>query len=82
MSVALGGCDQIIFTGGIGEHAPPIRKWIIEKLEFLGAHLDEEANSASAAVISDSRSAISIRVVRIDEGRQIALETARLATSE
>jgi acetate kinase len=82
LSVALGGCDQIIFTGGIGEHAPPIRKWIIGRLEFLGAHLDEEANSASAAVISDPRSAISIHVVRIDEGRQIALETARLATSE
>jgi acetate kinase len=82
LSVALGGCDQIIFTGGIGEHAPPIRKWIIGRLEFLGAHLDEEANSASAAVISDPRSALSIHVVRIDEGRQIALETARLATSE
>jgi acetate kinase len=82
MCVALGGCEQIIFTGGIGEHASPIRKWIIAQLEFFGARLDEEANSASAAVISDPRSAVSIHVVQIDEGRQIAMETARLARSD
>ena len=82
LSVALGGCDQIIFTGGIGEHAPPVRKRIVEQLEFLGVRLDEDANAANAAVISHPRSTATINVVRIDEGRQIAFETAQLMRRE
>jgi acetate kinase len=78
MVVALGGCDQVIFTGGIGEHAAPIRAEIVRHLAFLGAQLDDGANSTNAAVISHSASRISVHVVRIDEGRQIAQGTARL----
>jgi acetate kinase len=78
MAVALGGCDQVIFTGGIGEHAGPIRAEIIGHLVFLGARLDDGANSANAAVISHPESQISVHVVRIDEGRQVAQGTARL----
>lgn len=78
MAVALGGCDQLIFTGGIGEHAAPIRARIVRRLECLGASLDEVANQASGPLISAPQSAVSVRVVRIDEGRQIARETARL----
>ncbi len=82
MSVALGGCHQIIFTGGIGEHAPPIRERIVSQLEFFGVRLDEDANFANAPVISHPHSAVTINVVRIDEGRQIAFETAQLARRE
>lgn len=80
MAVGLGGCDQIIFTGGIGEHAATIRERIIGQLAFLGARLDEDANLANAAVISHAESALAIHVIRIDEGRQIARETAKLAS--
>lgn len=79
MAVALGGCDQLIFTGGIGEHAPPIRARIVGQLELLGALLNEDANLANAMVVSHPESAIAIHVIRIDEGRQIARETAKLA---
>jgi acetate kinase len=78
MAVALGGCDQLIFTGGIGEHAGPIRAEIVEQLAFLGVRLDGGANAANAAVISRPESRVSVHVVRIDEGRQIARQTARL----
>jgi len=78
LAVALGGCDQIIFSGGIGEHAGPIRAGIIGRLRHLGAALDEDANASNAAVISSPQSSISIEVVRIDEGRQIARATAQL----
>lgn len=80
MAVGLGGCDQIIFTGGIGEHAATIRERIVGQLAFLGARLDEDANLANAAVISHAESALAIHVIRIDEGRQIARETAKLAS--
>jgi acetate kinase len=77
-AAALGGCEQVVFTGGVGEHAAPIRAEIISHLAFLGAHLDEHANAANAPVISRPQSRVAIRVVRIDEGRQVALATARL----
>ncbi len=38
------GIDALVFTGGIGEHAAPIRAAICEPLAFLGFHLDHEAN--------------------------------------
>lgn len=78
MAVALNGCTQLIFTGGIGEHAAPVRAEIVAHLASLGARLDEDANSANAAIISHPQSSVSIHVVRIDEGRQIAQGTARL----
>ncbi|HLW46516.1 MAG TPA: acetate/propionate family kinase [bacterium] len=78
MAVALGGCEQLIFTGGIGEHAAPIRAQIVAHLAFLGARLNAGANAANASDIGDDHTAVSIRVVRIDEERQIAEATARL----
>ncbi len=77
-AAALGGCEQVLFTGGIGEHAAPIRAEIIGHLTFLGAQLDERANAVNAPVISRPQSRVAIHVVRIDEGRQVALATARL----
>jgi acetate kinase len=78
MAVALGGCDQIIFTGGIGEHAAPVRRRIMGHLEFLGVQIDEAANEKNQPVVSTGPSRIAVHVVRIDEGRQIAGEVARL----
>ena len=37
MAVAIGGIDALVFTGGIGEHAAPVRDAIVERLRFLGA---------------------------------------------
>lgn len=37
MAAAIGGIDALVFTGGIGEHAAPIRDAIVERLRFLGA---------------------------------------------
>jgi acetate kinase len=79
MAVALGGCDQIIFTGGVGEHAAQIRSQIVERLAFLGARLNEDANLLNAPIVSQSQTAVVVQVVRVDEGRQIAFESARLA---
>lgn len=37
MAVSMGGIDGIVFSGGIGEHAVPVRQAILERLGFLGA---------------------------------------------
>ena len=58
LAATLGGLDRFIFTGGIGEHAPTVRRMIAQRLKWLGAELDELANTAGAAIISTSTSSI------------------------
>jgi acetate kinase len=75
LAVALGGLEQIIFSGGIGEHSAVVRARIVALLQGMGVDLDEGANVTHASIISSSRSAVELRVIAVDEGRQIASET-------
>jgi len=72
MAAALGGLDTLVFTGGIGEHAPAIRARLCNGLAFLGIALDGSRNAAGDAVISAAGSAVTIRVVPTDEEVMIA----------
>jgi acetate kinase len=47
MAAALGGLDALAFTGGVGEHAAPVRAAALGGLAFLGAALDPEANESA-----------------------------------
>ena len=49
MTAALGGLDALVFTGGVGEHAPEIRARTAAGLGFLGVQLDAEANADATA---------------------------------
>jgi acetate kinase len=51
-AAVLGGLDVLVFTGGIGEHAPAVRARICDGLDFLGIRLDASRNEADAALIS------------------------------
>jgi acetate kinase len=77
-AAVLGGLDTLVFTGGIGEHATPVRAAIVEGLEFLGIGLDRDANSRNAEVISAKTSRCSIRVIKTDEDLMIARHTKRV----
>lgn len=75
--------DALIFTGGIGEHAAPIRAATLAQLQLLGAELDEPANLAhgksSAGRITRPGSRLTALVVPTNEELVIAREAARLA---
>jgi acetate kinase len=71
-AAALGGLDSLVFSGGIGEHAPVIRARICEGLQFLGMTIDETRNGAGRAVISTEGSRVTVRVMHTDEEREIA----------
>ena len=71
-AAALGGLDSLVFSGGIGEHAPVIRARICEGLQFLGMTIDETRNGAGDAVISTEGSRVTVRVMHTDEEREIA----------
>jgi len=69
---ALGGLDGLIFTAGIGEHAPAIRTAIAARLSWLGLRLDEAANAQDAACISAADSRVEVWVIPTNEEAMIA----------
>jgi acetate kinase len=77
-AAALGGLDTLVFSGGIGENAPPIRARTCEGLGFLGIQLHESRNGENAGVISTEASRVTVRVIRTDEELMIARSVSRL----
>ena len=81
-AAALGGLDTLVFAGGIGEHAPPVRERICAGLGFLGIALDAarnvQHNPAEADVISTEASRVTVRVIRTDEELMIARSVTRV----
>jgi acetate kinase len=78
-AAALGGLDTLVFAGGIGENAAPVRRRICDGLDFLGVHIDENANTRHAQRIStDPGSSVTVRVIRTDEESVIAAASIRL----
>lgn len=77
-AAALGGLDTLVFSGGIGEHAPPIRKRICEGLGFLGIELNHSLNSKNANLISPASGRVKVRVIRTDEELMIARSVSDL----
>jgi acetate kinase len=67
-----------VFTAGIGENAPSIRRRICEGLEFLGIRLDPALNTANAVVISAETSTVRVRVMKTNEAIMIARYTQDL----
>lgn len=64
---ALGGLDALVFTGGVGENAAPIRKRIIEHLSWLGLACDDDANKNHGRRISPARSLVHVYVIASGE---------------
>jgi acetate kinase len=79
---ALGGADAIVFTGGIGQNAAPVRARILEGFEWFGLELDPDANAAASggaeARITRAGSRLQAWVIPTDEELLIARDTARL----
>jgi acetate kinase len=79
-AVALGGLDALVFTGGIGEHAAPVREAVCARLGALGIRLDPGANASGVGEISAKDSEVRVRVVPADEEAVVARHTFHLLT--
>lgn len=84
-AAAMGGVDAIAFTGGIGENSASMRRRILQRLEFLGVMINEDANHDASvqhdndyAVISTNNSRVDVVVVKTNEELMIARESQRL----
>ncbi|MBV2187181.1 MAG: acetate/propionate family kinase [Rhizobium sp.] len=74
LSATIGGLDTLVFTAGIGENQPAIRRAVCERLAYLGIELDEGANDANAQAISTVASSVRVMVIETDEEQVIADE--------
>lgn len=83
MLVVLGGSDALVFTGGVGEHCPPLRQVVSRQLEFLGLKLDGVKNAATCADddIAAQESAMRVLVIHAEEEWEIARECYRLISN-
>jgi acetate kinase len=81
LSAALGGLDILVFTGGIGERAAPVRWEACSGLEHLGVRLDRERNDSNADTISTPDSRCLVRVIPTNEDLMIAWHTNELVFS-
>ncbi len=90
-AASMGGLDAIVFTGGIGENSTSMRRRILQRLEFLGLHIDLDRNADvrldednDCAEISTGHSRVRALVVKTNEELMIANEAAQLvaATNE
>ena len=77
----LGGVDAVVFTGGIGEHSPRIRRLVMENMEFCGAKFDNDKNESydsGVGYINTEDSKVKIIVLPTNEELSIARETKQL----
>jgi acetate kinase len=81
-AAAMGGVDAIVFTAGVGEHAPEIRIRALTDMEFLGVKLDVEKNEnqniGDGMEISTKDSKVKVFVIPTNEELMIAKETLAL----
>jgi acetate kinase len=71
----LGGLDALVFTAGIGEHAPQIRRRVCERAAWLGIDLDVSANESAGPRLTRPGSRASAWVIPTDEDLMIAQHT-------
>ena len=77
---AMGGCDAIVFTAGVGENNAFMRKEVLSAFEFMGVKVDDERNNVRGkeALITADDSTVKAFLIPTNEELAIALETKRL----
>ena len=80
-AAAMGGCDIIVFTAGVGENQSSMREQVCADMEYMGVKLDVEKNKTvrgEEAVISAPDSKVTVCVIPTDEELMIATDTMNL----
>ena len=80
-AAAMGGCDIIVFTAGVGENQASMREDVCKNMEYMGVRLDVEKNKTirgEEAIISTPDSKVTVCVIPTDEELMIATDTMNL----
>ena len=82
---AMNGADAIVFTGGIGENSPEVRRLICEKLAWMGIEIETQLNEKFAnggeGIISKETARLKVYVIPTNEELLIARDTVRLIST-
>lgn len=80
MATSMGGIDALVFTGGIGEHAPTVRSAICDSLGFLGVSMDagRNAEARGEADVTSTGGRVRVLVVPAQENWMVARECVRV----
>ncbi len=83
MAAAMAGMDVLVFTGGVGENASPVRAATVSGLRFLGVEIDRELNAhvTGDADISAPSAAVPTLVVKAHEDIEVAREVRRVLSA-
>jgi acetate kinase len=76
LAAVLQGCDALVFTAGIGENSPIIRKKIVERLTWMGIQLDDSENNKNSEIISNKKSGVIVSVIKTNEEYMMAKHTS------
>ena len=80
-AAAMGGCDIIVFTAGVGENQAGMREAVCKDMEYMGIKFDAEKNKTirgEEAIISAPDSKVTVCVIPTDEELMIATDTMSL----
>jgi acetate kinase len=82
MAAAMNGLDALVWTGGVGEHAPAIRAATAEGLGFLGVRIDQAKNRTAGEDLdlSAPQATVAAMVVTAREDLEIASQVHRVLT--
>ncbi|MEO1657563.1 MAG: acetate/propionate family kinase [Pseudomonadota bacterium] len=81
LATVLQGLDVIVFTAGIGENAPPVRRGVIERLRWLGFELNDAANEANQPLITTPGRTPAAYVISTNEEEMLARGVLSVAGS-
>lgn len=84
--VALGGCDAIVFTAGLGENQPNLRKRVCDYLKCIGVEIDVEANNnaihGNEGQLSTADSKVRVELIATNEELVIARDTKAIVNGK
>ncbi|MGD9552164.1 MAG: acetate/propionate family kinase [Candidatus Caldatribacteriota bacterium] len=81
---AMNGLDALVFTAGIGENSPRLRKEVCRDLSYFGIKIDDNKNDklkGERAIISTDDSKVAVLVIPTNEELVIALDTAEICNN-
>ena len=85
MATSMCGMDTLVFTAGIGEHAPAVRAGVADRLAFMGVKMDHARNALrgdGAWCLSAKDSKVKIFVIPTDEEFMIASDVERIVNGK
>ena len=85
MATAMCGMDTLVFTAGIGEHAPAVRAGVADRLAWMGVKMDHAKNALRADggwCLSTEDSPVTIYVIPTDEEYMIAADVERIVSGK